>query len=114
MQPSLFEYARKQPPEPSSNDYYVLPASEKQVHYARAIALRLKAELPAEIINDRSRLSAWIDKHKNAVPENKYARYPSSKQVAFAERIARLKRRPVPPECFRDRGMMSKWIDSNR
>jgi len=114
MQQSLFEYARRAPEAASSNDYHVLPASEKQVHYARSIALRLKIELPNDVLSDRTRLSAWIDKHKGEIPVNKYSAYPSSKQVAFAERIARIKRRQVPPECFRDRGMMSKWIDGNR
>ena len=114
MQQSLFEYARRAPVAPNTNDYHVLLASQKQIEYARLIAMRLKEELPGDVLGDRSRLSIWIDEHKGSVSDNRFSSYPSSKQVAFAERLARLKRRPVPPECFRDRGMMSKWIDSNR
>ena len=134
MQPSLFDYARlddarlddarrvhrepntpASPPAPdSSNDYHVLPVSEKQVHYARRIAQALREELPTDVLGDRARLSKWIDTHKQRAPQSPFSNYPSSKQVAFAERIARIKHRQVPHECFRDRVMMSKWIDSNR
>jgi len=114
MQASLFDHARATPVAPSSNDYHVVPASEKQVQYARLIAARIKAELPGDVISDRTRMSAWIDKHKRQGAGSPFSNYPSSKQVGYAERLARLKHRPVPPECFRDRGLMSKWIDSNR
>ncbi|WP_371171648.1 hypothetical protein [Aliiroseovarius sp. 2305UL8-7] len=69
--------------------------------------------LPADVMADRARLSAWIDKHKSRAVQGRFSNYPSSKQVAFAERIARIKRRQVPQECFRDRGLMSRWIDNN-
>lgn len=112
MQPSLFD--RPAPAmDRSEVDYHILPASEKQQRFARMIAERAKAELPPDVMNDRRRLSKWIDANKTGRSESKYDRYPSSKQVAFAERIARMKRRHVPPECFRDKTMMSRWIDSN-
>jgi len=98
-----------------SNDYHQLPVSDKQLRFAHSLAARAALDLPDEVIQDRRRLSAWINTHlarqKSASP---FSRYPSSKQVAFAERIARIKRRHVPRECFRDMGLMSRWIDSNR
>lgn len=97
----------------SSNDYHVLPATEKQIQFAQQIAKRSNIELPDDALTDRQRISRWIDTHKSAMPDTRFSNYPSSKQVGFAERIARIKRRDIPHECFRDRGMMSKWIDSN-
>ncbi len=96
-----------------SNDYHVLPATEKQIQFAQQIALQTKSDLPADVRSDRQRLSRWIDQHKKTASRSRFSNYPSSKQVAFAERIASMKGRAVPPECFRDREMMSKWIDSN-
>lgn len=95
-----------------SNDYHRLPVSEKQLRYARQIAARTHKPLPGDVLEDRARLSAWIDSNK-AAAASRFAEYPSSKQVAFAERIARMKRRAVPEACFRDRKRMSRWIDSN-
>ena len=97
----------------SSNDYHVLPATEKQVLFAQQIAKRANIDLPANALVDRQRISRWIEAHKSTVPKRQFSNYPSSKQVGFAERIARIKRRDIPRECFQDRGMMSKWIDSN-
>ena len=89
-----------------------LPATAKQIAYARSLASRNHALLPWEVQQDRQRLSAWIEEQakKPVSSDNR----PSSKQVAFAERIARMKRREVPDQCFRDKTMMSKWIDANR
>lgn len=89
-----------------------LPATEKQLSFARRIAAVAGVEIAPETLGDRAKLSAWIDAHKAA--PGRFGHYPSSKQVAFAERIARLKRREIPAECFRDRKMMSRWIDGNR
>jgi hypothetical protein len=92
------------------------PATEKQVAYARALALRTGDRLPDTLLNNRSALSTWIEARKVApqpVP-SRFSAYPSSKQVAFAERIARIKRRSIPRECFQDKVMMSKWIDCNK
>ena len=127
MQLSLFDYRPEQNTPPamprteaaqSTNDYHMLPASEKQLRFAKALAARTKDTLSEEICADRRQLSQWIDAHKSvlakATPSSQFSNYPSSKQVAFAERIARIKRRQVPPECFRDKGLMSKWIDGNR
>lgn len=89
-----------------------LPATDKQRSFARSIAARAGVRIAPETMQDRAKLSAWIDAHKGAA--TRFSAYPSSKQVAFAERIARLKRRDIPAECFRDRKMMSRWIDGNR
>lgn len=94
-----------------------LPPTPKQTDYARAIASKLGAAIPADVIHDRAALSGWIGKHQACLklrsqqPRDARA---TSKQVAFAERIARAKRRSVPDECFRDAGLMSAWISSNR
>nr|WP_254694089.1 hypothetical protein [Sulfitobacter sp. SK012] len=91
-----------------------MPATEKQMSYARVLASKSGTPLPRGIERDRAALSAWIDAHKTPAPQGRFSNYPSSKQVAFAERIARVKRRDVPQECFRDKTMMSRWIDSNK
>jgi hypothetical protein len=91
-----------------------LPATPKQIAYARSLALKNQTLLPWEIQQDRRSLSAWIDAQAWMKPLSELDRLPSSKQVAFAERLARIKRRAVPEECFRDKGLMSKWIDGNR
>ncbi len=43
---------------------YVLPATPKQIAYARALALRNQTLLPWEVQQDRRSLSAWIDGNK--------------------------------------------------
>lgn len=98
----------------TSNDYHRLPATDKQLRYARQISGKAGVALPWDIQQDRYRLSHWIDIHKKAIRTTPFSSYPSSKQVAFAERIARQKQRQIPHECFRDRALMSHWIDSNR
>ncbi|MCK0139211.1 hypothetical protein [Aliiroseovarius sp. F47248L] len=94
-----------------------LPPTPKQVDYARHIAARLGARIPADLISDRAALSGWIGEHQarlNATTHRITDGRATSRQVAFAERIARAKRRAIPDECFRDAGMMSAWISSNR
>lgn len=93
---------------------FALPATPRQISYARSLALRNQTLLPWEIQQDRRSLSAWIDAQAQMKPLSAVDSRPSSKQVAFAERLARIKRRAVPDECFRDKGLMSKWIDGNR
>ena len=93
---------------------FALPATPKQIAYARSLALKNQTLLPWEVQQDRRSLSAWIDAQARLKPLSELDRLPSSKQVAFAERLARIKRRAVPEECFRDKGLMSKWIDGNR
>ena len=93
---------------------FALPATPKQIAYARSLALKNQTLLPWEVQQDRRSLSAWIDTQARMKPLSELDRLPSSKQVAFAERLARIKRRAVPEECFRDKGLMSKWIDGNR
>ncbi len=90
----------------------VLPATSKQLAYARKIAESQNVVLPWEIQQDRRALSQWIDTQR-AAPRVRDTR-PSSKQAAFAERIARIRRSSVPDECFRDRTLMSRWIDTNK
>lgn len=92
---------------------FVIPVTQRQLAYARALALRNQVLLPWEVQQDRRSLSRWIDAQA-ALPPAPHDGRPSSKQVAFAERIARLRQRAVPEECFRDRQLMSRWIDSNR
>ncbi len=96
-----------------SNDYHMLPVTDRQMRYARAIAARSALEIPVEAQRDRKSLSDWISAHKPHDP-SPFASYPTGKQVAFAERISRSKRRPIPSECFRDKQLMSRWIDGNK
>ena len=94
-----------------------LPPTPKQVDYARQIAARLGASIPADKISDRAALSGWIGEHQTRLKSSAARARDSratSRQVAFAERIARAKRRAIPDECFRDAGLMSAWISSNR
>ena len=93
---------------------FALPATPKQIAYARSLALRNQTLLPWDVQQDRRSLSSWIDAQAELKPATAFDSLPSSKQVAFAERLARYKRRAVPDECFRDKGLMSKWIDGNR
>jgi hypothetical protein len=93
---------------------FALPATPRQIAYARSLALRNQTLLPWEIQQDRRSLAAWIDAQAQMKPLSALDSLPSSKQVAFAERLARIKRRAVPDKCFRDKGLMSKWIDGNR
>lgn len=93
---------------------FALPATPRQIAYARSLALRNQTLLPWEVQQDRRDLSVWIEAQSQLKPMSALDALPSSKQVAFAERIARIKRRAVPVECFRDKGLMSKWIDGNR
>ncbi|MWB79046.1 hypothetical protein GLS40_13485 [Pseudooceanicola sp. 216_PA32_1] len=93
---------------------HALPATPKQIAYARLLALRNQTLLPREIQQDRRSLSAWIEAQARLKPVSGANRRPTSKQVAFAEKLARIKQRAVPDECFRDKGLMSKWIDGNK
>ena len=93
---------------------FALPATERQIAYARSLALKNQILLPWEVQQDRRSLSAWIEAQAQLKPVSDMDRLPTSKQVAFAEKLARIKRRAVPEECFRDKGLMSKWIDGNR
>ncbi len=93
---------------------FTLPATPRQIAYARSLALRNQTLLPWEVQQDRRSLSAWIEAQAQLKPASALDSLPSSKQVAFAERIARIKRRAVPEACFRDKGLMSKWIDGNK
>lgn len=96
------------------NAAIALPATPKQIAYARSLAQRNRTPLPWEVQHDRRSLSAWIEAQAKLKAAAETDSRPTSKQVAFAERLARIKRRSVPDACFRDKGLMSKWIDSNR
>ena len=89
-----------------------LPVTQKQMIFARTLAMKNQVVLPWEAQQDRRALSQWIDEQVKspAAVDNR----PTSKQAAFAERIARIKRRSVPDECYRDRELMSRWISSNK
>ncbi len=90
-----------------------LPPTDRQMAYARKLALRNQVIVPAEAQADRRALSRWIATQAALRPAPR-PDSPSARQVAFAEKLARIKRRSVPDECFRDRTLMSRWIDSNR
>ncbi len=96
------------------NNSFAIPATPRQISYARALALRNQTVLPWDVQQDRRSLSTWIDAQSKLAPASAGDTRPSSKQVAFAEKLARIKRRAVPDECFRDKGLMSKWINGNR
>lgn len=91
-----------------------LPPTEKQILYARQLAMQANAILPWQAQQDRRALSRWIDAQKASAQASDAARRPTSKQVAFAERLAAIKRTNVPDECFQDRLMLSRWIDSHK
>lgn len=93
---------------------FALPATPRQIAYARSLALRNQTLLPWEVQQDRRSLSAWIEAQAKLKPMSALDGLPSSRQVAFAERIARIKHRAVPDACFRDKDLMSKWIDGNK
>jgi hypothetical protein len=93
---------------------FVLPATPRQIAYARSLATRNRTLLPWGVQQDQRTLSAWIEAQSQMRPAADNDPRPSSKQVAFAEKLARIKRRAVPEECFRDKGLMSKWIDGNK
>lgn len=113
--PGMFSAAQGAAPvQPELPLKQALPATEKQLSFARILAARHGIALPVGIAADRAVLSKWIDAHKIEAARTAFSNYPSSKQVAFAERIARLRRGAVPPECFRDRALMSRWIDHNK
>ncbi|NEX46986.1 hypothetical protein [Pseudotabrizicola algicola] len=97
-----------------SSSTFTLPATPRQIAYARSLALRNQTLLPWEVQQDRRSLSAWIEAQAQLAPAAALDGLPSSKQVAFAERLARIKRRAVPEACFRDKGLMAKWIDGNK
>lgn len=92
---------------------FALPATPRQLAYARTLALRNQTLLPPQARQDRRSLSAWIEAQARLKPAET-GNLPSARQVAFAERLARIKRRAVPDECFRDKVLLSKWIDGNR
>lgn len=49
-----------------SNDYHLLPVTEKQMRYARVIARNSALEIPVEAQRDRRALSAWISAHASS------------------------------------------------
>ncbi|WP_411958738.1 hypothetical protein [Paracoccus homiensis] len=93
---------------------HALPATPKQIAYARSLAQRNRTLLPWVVQQDRRSLSAWIEAQARLKPVSDMYQLPTSRQVAFAEKLARIKRCAVPDECFRDKGLMSKWIDGNK
>ena len=109
----MAQSARTLAPSGPTNDYHLLPVTDRQMRYARAIAEQSALEIPVEAQRDRRMLSDWISTRKPRAA-SPFDNYPTGKQVAFAERISRSKRRPIPSECFRDKHRMSRWIDENK
>ena len=106
--------ARQAPATPERAPMANVPPTEKQLLYARRIAIRSRSLLPWDVQQDRYSLSRWIDTHAQlGAPTVGTAARPSSRQVGFAENLARRKRTHVPDECFRSRDLMSRWIDSH-
>ncbi|MES0825720.1 hypothetical protein [Ruegeria sp. SCP11] len=103
----MAQYSRNSALGGPSNDYHLLPVTDRQMRYARAIAEQSALEIPVEAQRDRRSMSDWISAHKPHDP-SPFANYPTGKQVAYAERISRSKRRPIPSECFRDKHAMSQ------
>lgn len=98
--------------EASNNERAHLPATPKQLAFARKLAQRNNSVLDWATQQDRWGLSRWIDEQVEITKTR--PNRPSSKQVAFAERIARMKRRTVPNECFQSAELMSRWITANK
>ena len=66
---------------------FALPATPRQIAYARALADRNRTLLPWEVQQDRRALSSWIEKQARLTPAADNDPRPSSKQVAFAEKL---------------------------
>ena len=69
---------------------FALPATPRQIAYARSLALRNQTLLPWEVQQERRSLSAWIEVQAKLKPLSTLDSLPSSRQVAFAEKIARI------------------------
>lgn len=96
---------------PASTPCAPLPATAKQLSYARTLATRNHVTLPLEVQQDRARLSRWIEQQRKLAIATR--QLPSSRQVAFAEALARRKRTSVPEYCFKSREEMTRWISRN-
>ena len=57
---------------------YALPATPKQIAYARARALRNQTLLPWEVQQDRRSLSAWIEAQAQLKPVSDVDRLPGA------------------------------------
>lgn len=99
------------PQDPSQTTAYQLGPTQKQIVYARSLAIKTQVTLPWETLQSRKDLSLWIDARLQEVRNGHMSDLPSSRQVAFAERIARIKRTQVPEICFKSRASMSLWLD---
>ena len=91
-----------------------LPPTQKQIVYARQIAMRSNIVLPWSVLQERRSLSRWIEEQQANTAPRYDADLPTSKQVQFAEQLARFRRVQIPDECFRSRALLSRWIDSNK
>ena len=67
---------------------YALPATPKQIAYARALALRNQTLLPWEVQQDRRSLSAWIDAQAKLNPGARGARHQSKSPLPSASRAS--------------------------
>ena len=93
-------------------DTKALPATPRQIQFARSLAMKNGTILPWDVLQSRRDLSAWIDQQVKLTPMDDQR--PTSKQVAFAERIAKIRRIHVPDECYRDTYLLSRWINSHK
>ena len=55
---------------------FALPATQKQIAYARSLALKNQTLLPWEVQQDRRSLSAWIDAQARMKPLSELDRLP--------------------------------------
>lgn len=82
--------------------------TENMVAFANRLAVRLKQQLPADVLTSYEACSAFIDANKEA------GMRPTEKQISFAERIAREKSVALPPDVLADGRRLSAWIDENK
>ncbi len=54
----------------SSNDYYVLPATEKQILFAQQIANRSNIDLPDDVLIDRALSRSEVEQLQTKLPNN--------------------------------------------
>lgn len=82
--------------------------SEKALTYALRMAKGLGLELPANIENDATVCSAFIEANK----EKPFP--PSPKALEFAQSIAVKKSLTIDPAVLASAKKLSEWIDANK
>ena len=92
-------HARNQALNGPSNDYHLLPVTDRQMRYARAIAEQTALEIPVEAQRDRKSMSAWISAHKPEDP-SPFANYPTGKQSPLLNGYRAANVAPFRPSAF--------------